>query len=89
MTGGHVTKSSGQPSSDSRHPDGLRALPEWWNWQTHHLEGVALERAYRFKSGLRHKYHWRPARWVMGKMPMIPAGTTKSEIVLEKVPRIV
>ncbi len=27
-------------------------MREWWNWQTHHLEGVAPERACEFKSRL-------------------------------------
>jgi hypothetical protein len=30
-------------------------LREWWNWQTHHLEGVAPERACEFKSRLAHE----------------------------------
>ena len=29
-------------------------LRKWRNWQTHHLEGVALARAYGFKSRLPH-----------------------------------
>ncbi len=31
-------------------------MPEWWNWQTHHLEGVALERVCGFESRLRHHF---------------------------------
>lgn len=29
-------------------------MRKWRNWQTHHLEGVALARAYGFKSRLPH-----------------------------------
>ena len=32
----------------------LEILREWWNWQTHHLEGVAPGRACEFKSRLAH-----------------------------------
>ena len=32
------------------------SVPEWWNWQTHHLEGVALERVCGFESRLRHHF---------------------------------
>ena len=31
------------------------AMREWWNWQTHHLEGVAPVRACEFKSRLAHQ----------------------------------
>ena len=33
----------------------LPRMREWWNWQTHHLEGVAPGRACEFKSRLAHK----------------------------------
>ena len=31
-------------------------MREWWNWQTHHLEGVAPGRACEFKSRLAHHF---------------------------------
>ena len=31
-------------------------MREWWNWQTHHLEGVAPVRACEFKSRLAHHF---------------------------------
>ena len=33
-------------------------MPGWWNWQTHRLEGAALERAYEFKSRSGHSNAW-------------------------------
>ncbi len=42
-------------------------MREWWNWQTHHLEGVAPVRACEFKSRLAHTDPVETPRKKVGK----------------------